>query len=224
MHPLDAIIVAGGRGHRFGAKKQFLELAGRPVLVHAARCFIEHPLVAAIVVVVPEEDVEAARSLFDGCPKKLTVVAGGGTRRESVYRGLAHGAGGGAVLIHDGVRPFPSFDLVERVVLGLEGAHGCIPGLRVSDTLKETVDGVVTRTVPREGLFTVQTPQAFITHAILEAHERAKAQNLTVTDDSGLMEAMGYRVRVVEGDPLNIKITYPPDIKLAEAILACRTG
>lgn len=219
---LDALIVAGGSGRRFGRKKQFLELAGIPVLKRAAACFETHPRVTRIIVVVPDEDVPEAQQLMAGCPKELVVTGGGKTRQDSVRKGLALVGDGPAVLIHDGVRPFVRPELIDRVIAGLEGADGCIPGLALTDTVKEARDGFVVKTIPRGVVYQVQTPQAFVTRTILQEHGKAAgAGSGLFTDDSSLLEAAGLAVRVVRGDPFNIKITFQEDIPMAEAILRC---
>lgn len=221
----SAIIVAGGSGKRFGLKKQFIELLGIPVLKRSVSCFERHPAIDRIVIVVPEEDMATARSLFPDPAKELLFAAGGKTRQESVRNGLDRTVPSDVVLVHDGVRPFVSQELVDRVILGLEGADGCIPGIEVSDTLKESRDGHVTRTVERSGLYRIQTPQAFVASRLAKAHALAAERGRpATTDDSALLEEAGMRVRLVPGDPMNMKITFQGDILLAEAILRCRTG
>jgi 2-C-methyl-D-erythritol 4-phosphate cytidylyltransferase len=219
----SAVIVAGGSGERFGRKKQFLDLHGTPVLKRAVDSFDAHHAVERLIVVVPEEDIQETRAILSGVEKTLVVTRGGKTRRESVMNGLQCAHERPAVLIHDGVRPFITQDLIERVIEGLLGVDGCIPALEVTDTLKEVRSGVVMRTIPRHGLYQVQTPQAFVTHTLIQAHENA-AKDAEFTDDSSLLEAYGKAVRIVEGDPYNMKITFKNDILLAEAVLRCHTG
>ncbi|HOJ13570.1 MAG TPA: 2-C-methyl-D-erythritol 4-phosphate cytidylyltransferase [Deltaproteobacteria bacterium] len=225
MPPLDVVIVAGGTGLRYGARKQFLDLGGIPVLRRSAECFERCLPCDRIVVAVPPEDVERASGILQGMAVELIVTPGGATRRESVYNALRHCRPGGTVVVHDGVRPLVAPELARRVVSGLEGCHGCIPALPLTDTVKEAREGFVARTVPRAGLVCVQTPQAFVTDALVEAHQKAhRHKKAAYTDDSSLLEEAGMRVRIVDGDPLNIKITYPADLALAEAILRCRAG
>ncbi|MCE5275917.1 MAG: 2-C-methyl-D-erythritol 4-phosphate cytidylyltransferase [Syntrophaceae bacterium] len=221
---LSVVIVAGGSGARFGLKKQFIELAGVPVLKRAVEGFDARESVDRIVVVVPEDDLLPAKEMLSGMTKDLVVTKGGRTRQESVFNGLKLARESTVVLIHDGVRPLVSPDLVARVIDGLKGVSGCIPALEVTDTLKEVREGMVARTIPRGGLYQVQTPQAFLTTALIAAHEQAmRTGPPDLTDDSAILEASGGTVRIVEGDPLNVKITFRNDILLAEAILACRT-
>jgi len=219
----SAVIVAGGSGERFGRKKQFLDLLGIPIIKRTVSCFDRHPAVERIVVVVPEADIPEARRILNGVSKELVVTNGGQKRQESVMNGLRCAHDSQAVLIHDGVRPFITQDLIDRVTGGLKGVDGCIPALEVTDTLKEVRQGMVVRTIPRKGLFQVQTPQAFVAHTLINAHENA-AEGAVFTDDSSLLEAHGKTVRIVEGDPYNMKITFREDMMLAEAILKCRTG
>jgi 2-C-methyl-D-erythritol 4-phosphate cytidylyltransferase len=178
-----------------------------------------------IVVVVPEEDLQLAGQTLLGTRKELVITRGGATRQESVRNGLICSSGSSRVLIHDGVRPLISPGLIDRVIRGLSGVDGCIPALKVSDTLKEGSEGMVVRTIPRSNAYQIQTPQAFVTELLVKAHERAARKGaLDFTDDSALVEEAGGRVRIVEGDPLNVKITLQEDLILAEAILRCRTG
>jgi 2-C-methyl-D-erythritol 4-phosphate cytidylyltransferase len=219
----SAVIVAGGSGARFGLKKQFLDLLGIPVLKRTVSCFDAHAAVDKLFVVVPEEDIPQTRQILADITKELVITNGGMTRQESVMNGLRFAHESQAVLIHDGVRPFISSSLIDRVIAGLEGVDGCIPALEVTDTLKEVHDGMVIKTIPRSNLYQIQTPQAFVTKALMSAHEKSPGGGL-FTDDSSLLEASGKTVRVVEGDPYNVKITFKDDIVLAEAILRCHTG
>ncbi|MGC9324611.1 MAG: 2-C-methyl-D-erythritol 4-phosphate cytidylyltransferase [Desulfomonilia bacterium] len=218
----SAVIVAGGSGSRFGEKKQFLDLKGTPVLKRAVDCFDSHESVHEIIVVVPEEDMQRAREILSGTRTPFTVVSGGARRRESVLNGLRAVTSGESVLIHDGVRPFVSHALISRVIDGLRDADACIPALPVTNTLKEALDGIVVTTVSRQHLYEVQTPQACVLNSIIHAHEISlRAGNTDVTDDSALIEAAGGRVRIVQGDPFNIKITHTRDLALAEVLAQC---
>lgn len=222
---LDAIVVAGGSGRRFGGKKQFLDLMGVPVLKRAVACFESHPGISRIIVVVPGEDIPEVRDMLSGSSKNILVTKGGETRQESVRNGLEMTGEGRVVLIHDGVRPFVRPELIDRVIDGMGGAEGCIPVLPLTDTIKECSDGLVVKTIPRERIYQVQTPQAFVAATILSEHRKASLSgSFLFTDDSSLFEASGLPVRIVDGDPYNIKITYPGDIPVAEAMLRCLSG
>ena len=216
----SALIVAAGSGTRFGSKKQFLPLGGVSVLRRTADCFAAHALIARIVIVVPPGDLERAGKLLQGLATPWSLAPGGQTRQESVHNGLERlqPSEDEVVLIHDGVRPLVSAALITRIIEGLTGYDACIPGLPASDTLKEVRGDVVKATVPREELYHIQTPQAFHLRDILAAPTGTQAHP-ALTDDSALLEAQGARVRVVPGEPLNIKITYENDILIAEALL-----
>lgn len=187
-------------------------------------CFERHDAVGSIVVVVPEEDIDRAQEILSGTPKPLRFAKGGTTRQESVFNGLILSKESDRVLIHDGVRPFVTGELISRVLAGIEDFDACIPGLAVTNTLKEVSGGLVVRTVPRSNMYGVQTPQCFRTERILAAHAWAREKGFVdATDDSALIEAIGGKIRIVEGDPLNMKITLRQDMEIAEAILKCRT-
>lgn len=220
----SAIIVAGGSGTRFGTKKQFIHLGTVPVLRRTVLCFDSHPLITYIVIVVPEEDIGHVTNILHGMTTPLSVTAGGATRQESVWNGLQVATESDVVLIHDGVRPLVSQSLVSRVLAGIGDLDACIPGIPVADTLKEAEGSFVARTISRENVYQVQTPQAFRKSSIVEAHALARDRSIgNLTDDSALIENAGGKVGLVPGDPFNIKITLKEDIYIAEAILRCRS-
>jgi 2-C-methyl-D-erythritol 4-phosphate cytidylyltransferase len=218
-----AVIPAGGRGRRMGAKKQGLRLLGRPVLCWTVEAVEAAPAVAGIVVAVPAEDVAAWRAVLAGCPKLRAVVAGGEERQESVARGLAAvPAEAELVAVHDGVRPCVTAQLIERLVADARAHGAAVPALPVVETLKRAREGRVIETVDRDGLWAVQTPQVFRADLLREAHRRAAAAGVCLTDDAALVERLGVEVRLVPGEPGNVKITRPEDLVLAEAILRGR--
>jgi 2-C-methyl-D-erythritol 4-phosphate cytidylyltransferase len=201
-----AIVVAGGRGERFGERKQYLRLGSQRVLDWALRAAAPH--VDGVVLVVPPDAVGDLEPLAD------VIVAGGDTRSASVRAGLAAVPGDADVIVvHDAARPVPVPDVWVRVLAAVDaGADAAVPAVPVSDTLRE-VGG---STVDRARFVAVQTPQAFRGPALRAAHEGAPQG----TDDASLVEATGGRVVVVEGDAINIKITTPHDLRVAE--LLCR--
>lgn len=210
-----AILLAGGSGSRFGGTvpKQFAPLLGRPVLRWAAEALMPHSI-------QPVGDGMAVASALTGLPHR-PAVPGGATRSASVRAGLAALAADppDIVLVHDGARPVIPGETAVNLLAALAAADGAIPGLAVSDTLKRTADGVVVATVSRDGLFRVQTPQAF-RFAVLQ---RAHASQTDATDDAALIEAAGGRVVLVPGAEENIKITHPGDLeRVAVHLLACR--
>ena len=215
-----AILVAAGRGERLGLDrpKAFAKLGDEPLLAEPLRRLDASPWVDAIVLVAPSGWEEPAILLAEeeGCDKVRACVTGGETRSDSVRAGLAEvPADALVVLVHDAARPLLSDDVVERVLAPLsEGWDGVVPGLRVGDTLKRAgIDGDVQETVSRDGLWAVQTPQAFTAEAL----RRAQANGGEATDCAGLVEAAGGRVKIVEGDPRLLKVTSPADLETVAA-------
>jgi 2-C-methyl-D-erythritol 4-phosphate cytidylyltransferase len=211
-----AILVAAGRGERLGLDrpKAFAKLGEDPLLAESMRRLDACPWVDAIVVVAPSGWEEPAILVAEeeGCGKVHACVTGGETRSESVRAGLAEvPADALVVLVHDAARPLVTDEVVERVLAPLaEGWDGAVPGLPVGDTLKRVgSDGGVAETVARDGLWAVQTPQAFAADAL----RRAQAGDADATDCAGLVEAAGGRVKVVEGDPRLLKVTSVADLE-----------
>jgi 2-C-methyl-D-erythritol 4-phosphate cytidylyltransferase len=220
-----ALIPAAGLGKRFGAKKQFLELAGRPVLVHTLRAFEESPSVAEICVAVPETEIDAAREMISrhGLKKPVQVVAGGKERQDSVRLAFESARPRDIVLVHDGVRPLVTPELIEETIAGAAAFGGCIAALPVKETVKKTdAEGQIVQTVDRASLWSVQTPQAFRHEIFRRAVERAGRDGFLGTDEAMLVEHLGEKVKVVTGSPYNIKITSPEDLRIAEAFLRMR--
>jgi 2-C-methyl-D-erythritol 4-phosphate cytidylyltransferase/2-C-methyl-D-erythritol 2,4-cyclodiphosphate synthase len=194
-----AVVVAGGRGTRFGGLKQFVSFAGSTVAAHAVS---SARIVADVVVLVVPADYEGSGEGAD------LVVSGGDSRSASVRAGLDVVPLADVVVVHDAARPLASAELFLRVVNAIHaGADAAIPALPVTDTVKRVVGDVVVATVPRADLVTVQTPQAFRRSVLLAAH----AAGGDATDDAALVEASGGRVVIVSGEPDNMKITDPGD-------------
>lgn len=217
-----AILVAAGRGERLGADqpKAFAKLGALPLLAVPLRRVDDSEWVDAVVVVAPPGWEEPAILLAEelGCSKVRACVAGGEMRADSVRAGLAEVAeDAAAVLVHDAARALVSDDVIGRVLAPLaEGWDGVVPGLPVSDTVKRVgADGGVEETVSRDGLWTVQTPQAF-PPAVLR---RALGSGADATDCAGLVEAAGGRVKVVLGDPLLLKVTTADDLARVASLL-----
>jgi len=218
MTPVWSIVVAGGTGQRFGRRKQFSLLGGRPVLAWAVsacrRCS------AGVVLVVPR-DADAENDA--GTRDADAVVPGGTTRAESVRCGLAAvPADAGVIVVHDAARPLASPALFDAVIAAVTegGADGAVPGLPPSDTIKAVDEsGRVTSTLDRAALVAVQTPQAFRADVLRRAHAEAPPG---ATDDAMLVEALGGTVLVVPGEPGNLKITDPGDLVAAERLLEAR--
>ena len=201
-----------------GPAKQFREIGGAPLLVHTVRAFARHPEVGAVVVVAPAADVEAVRAHLDAHGTEAEVVAGGRTRQASVANGLeAIPAGVEAAVVHDAVRPFVPQAVIAGVLQAIR-SHGAAAAARpVADTLRQGGAGpLFGDTVPRDGLWAMQTPQGarldWLRRALALAGGRA------FTDEVGLLQNAGYPVRIVEGDPRTFKITRAGDWHLAQAL------
>ncbi|HEY2804903.1 MAG TPA: 2-C-methyl-D-erythritol 4-phosphate cytidylyltransferase [Gemmatimonadales bacterium] len=219
------IIVAAGRGARIaggGEPKQYREIAGVRMLLRAIRPFAAHPRVGPIVVVLPADAAAQPPSwLAPLLSDRLSVTAGGEERQQSVANGLARlPAAVKLVLVHDAARPFVDAGIIDRVLQVASLGAAAVPAVPLADTIKETdTAGLVVRTVPRERLVAVQTPQAFPRQMLETAHQRAGGDGKSpATDDATLCERLGHPVRVVAGNPRNIKITTAEDFELAEAM------
>ena len=221
-----ALIAAAGAGRRMkaGLNKVFLPLLGEPVLRHTLRAFEECPSVDDVIVIVAPGEVESTLSVvgtWSEISKVRNVVAGGATRQESVCRGLAHlGAACDIVVVHDGARPLIRPHTISRVVGEARASAAAIVAVPVRDTIKTVRGGEVVSTLDRDSLWAAATPQAFRRDLIESAHETGTGGGISATDDSMLVERTGVRVKVVQGEYANIKITTPEDLVIAEALLA----
>jgi len=212
---VSALLMAAGQGARFGAEtpKQYLALLGRPVLRHAAEGLLRDGLVDRLLPVCAAGEEARVAALLDGLPAMFP-VSGGASRQASVRAGLealAAAAGGppDAVLVHDAARPVVPPGTVGRLVGALAEASGAIPARRVTDTLKRGDGDRIAATVPRDGLWRAQTPQAFRFPSLLAAHRAAAGE---ATDDAQLLEGAGEAVLLLEGSESNVKITFPEDL------------
>ena len=210
-----------------GVPKQYLPLAGLPLLVHTLRVFWRSPLVSRILLAVPEADILQVRARIVepfGLADRVRVLAGGDQRQDSVRNALSHIRNDDEiVLVHDGVRPCLWPALIEQAVAAAAADGAAVVGVPVTDTLKETTpDGWVARTVPREGLWSAQTPQAFRREILAAAHERAAADGFYGTDEAALAERIGFPVRMIPGGEENIKVTTRADLLYAEAVMGRR--
>ena len=215
-----AIIPAAGSGSRMGGTpKQMRLLGGAPVLVQTLRAFARHPEVGALVVVAPPIEVAAFEGMLADHDLAATVTPGGATRQDSVGRGLAAvPEGTEVVLVHDAVRPFAAPDRITAVVDAARVHGAAALAVPVSDTLRRAEGGAFEETVPREGLWRMQTPQAARLDWLREAHAAAARDGFTGTDEVALLQRAGRAVRLVEGDARNLKLTHPADWALAEAL------
>jgi 2-C-methyl-D-erythritol 4-phosphate cytidylyltransferase len=225
-----AIIAAAGQGKRMAGKrpKQFLELAGSPVLIHTLKVFERCNVIHEIIIVLDKTEIEGFSVLAKehGLRKISAVVAGGNTRAESVLRGLQAVAAGAVevVAVHDGVRPFvtPAEISLTIEAAKLEGAAVLVS--TPVDTIKEVKNGVVARTLDRATIRNALTPQCFQYKLLIRAYEQADVADPELTDDSSLVERLGVKIAIVEGSSRNIKITKPADLLIAEALLRQTDG
>lgn len=226
----SAIIVAAGSGSRMASDrpKQFLLLAGIPLIFHTLRPFEQCDSIDETIVVLPSE---SAAEFLDAAPKfgvrKVTrVVPGGATRAESVRRGLTaiRAASAGIVAVHDGVRPFVSADEISETVAAAAQDGAAILVAAATDTIKQVDDKQVIKTLDRRELRRALTPQCFKYELLMRAFAQADLSDPTLTDDSMLVEQTGARVVVVEGSARNIKITTPEDLVVAESLLKSGHG
>ena len=219
-----AIIAAAGSGSRMGGKrpKQFLELAGVPIIFHALRTFDRCDVIHQIVVVLAAGETGDFLSIAkqNGFQKIVAVVPGGDTRAASVLRGLrAVDAETEVVAVHDAVRPFITCDEITRTVHAAKLEGAAILVSTPVDTVKEVNHGVVARTLDRSTIRYALTPQCFDYKLLRRAYEDVDVADASFTDEASVVERAGLKIVTVEGSPRNIKITRPEDLVIAEAML-----
>jgi 2-C-methyl-D-erythritol 4-phosphate cytidylyltransferase len=225
---VTAIIPAAGLGKRFGPQKDkpFRTLGGKPLIIWPLEAFQAVPEISEIIPVLSSEDTERGRELFEhhGITKIKRIAAGGKERQDSVYSGLKLiDDTQGIVLIHDGARPLVEKKLIEAMIAEMARSKntfdGIVPGTPVKDTIKEASNGIIRKTLKRDCLWAIQTPQIFRHNTILKAYEQAMKKRYYATDDAGVMEKYGGKVKIVMGSYRNIKVTTPEDLIIAEALL-----
>lgn len=214
------ILVAGGKGTRMASAipKQFLPLQGKPVLYHPVNTFLKVFPDIDIILVLPEEHLSYGNMLLQAFEQSidLTMVRGGATRFHSVQNGLKAMNNTDIVFIHDGVRPLADIALIQRCYLSAQQYGSAIPAMPVTDSIRQW-DGSTFRSVDRDGLRSIQTPQTFRSELIRSAFEQ-EYQEL-FTDEASVVEALGEKVHLVEGAARNIKITRPEDLIIAELLM-----
>ncbi|MBN1385237.1 MAG: 2-C-methyl-D-erythritol 4-phosphate cytidylyltransferase [Elusimicrobia bacterium] len=208
---VSAIIVAAGLGKRFGSKKQFIFLGKKRIFETALSKFLKVPEINNIVVVLPKEDLTRHLNL----PAGVSIVAGGKTRQHSVFNGLCVlPSDTGIVIIHDGVRPFITTQIIKRSILSAKKYGASVVAVPAKDTVKIVKNGLAVSTPVRKSIFLAQTPQTFKYSLIIKAYKKAFKDGYLSTDDSALVERLGKKVKIVLGDYKNIKITTKEDIKI----------
>ncbi len=224
---VTAIITAAGKGTRMNSdiNKQYIEIAGIPVLARTINVFQKCRDIDAIILVVNEGDINFCRHRIVehyNFSKVTTLVSGGAQRQNSVYKGLcAVGKECKTVLIHDGARPFVTEENIVNCINAAKTYGACGIGVRLKDTVKiSDKNGFVAATPDRNSLWSIQTPQGFAYNIIMDAHKNAIESSYIGTDDMVLVERLGIDVKIVEGSYKNIKITTPEDLAVGEAIIA----
>ena len=215
-----AIITAGGSGQRFGELKQFKRLNGQPIYEYSLKTFIDTRLFDEIILVVPGENQKVIEQEVKKKHRSLVkVIVGGMNRQDSVRNGVMNSSSKtDLVVIHDAARPFITKKLIKNCILACSNSDGAIIALQSFDTIKYSKGNVVEKTIDREKVWMAQTPQAFIKEKILEAYKN-KLDELIMTDESSMMEGMGYKIKIVRGSENNFKITTEYDWKRAEMVL-----
>ena len=218
------IIVAAGGSKRFGSSypKQFVSLLGNPLFIYSVKTFLESPLINEIVILVPQRWKRYTQRVINKfkIKKTIRIYTGGKRRQDTVYRGLCKVSRDiKYVLIHDAARPLVTQKLIKKVIKGADTSGCCIPVVSPADTVKE-IDGrgFIRRTIHRKMVGLVQTPQAFRYEIIMNAYKRNDSRK-TFTDDAQLAETLGRKVKVIEGEQTNIKVTWREDIAIAEGYL-----
>ncbi len=226
---ISVILVAAGKGVRMkgNVPKQYMDIAGQPLIAITLNAFDACPAVDTICLVLSESDIPYFKqSVLPGLSirSSLVLAAGGDHRQASVYNGLLKlNDTGGIVLIHDGVRPFVTLQLIMNCIEGAKKTGACIAGIPAFDTLKRVDSiGKILQTVKRDDIILAQTPQAFSFELIKNAHELCKRDGIRATDDASIAEYAGIPVTVVRGLRENIKITTPEDLKMARALFSIR--
>ena len=222
-----ALVPAAGKGERLaaGRRKQYLDLAGRPMLYHTCSALLRTTRIDSVFLCLAPDDTEFQPALLADCEARVRVLrCGGSTRAETVGNALASMADQCSaedwVLVHDAARPCLSREALLRLLAADEDAVGALLALPVADTVKRgSTHDRVTATLPRDGLWMAQTPQMFRLGLLRRALAAAGRAGQTVTDESSAIEALGLQPRLVLGDPRNIKVTWPGDIELAERML-----
>ncbi len=223
---VTAVVAAAGSGSRMGngVKKQYIELAGKPVLSYSLEVFLKMDEIDSVVLVIPEGDCEKVDNYvlknldING---KIILVNGGESRQESVEKGILAAPKDTEILvIHDGARPLVTEEIISECIHKAKLHGACVAAVPIKDTVKHSLDGFfVDNTPPRDSLFSVQTPQAFNYELLRMAHEKARAEGLMGTDDAMLVEALGAKVAISGGSYGNIKLTSPEDFAVAEILV-----
>ena len=218
MSDIAVIVPAAGTGSRFGGgpiPKQFQELAGKPIIQHVIERFLLNENVGRVIVPVSQQLLAGVKN-----SERVTFVAGGETRQQSVINGLAEAGDAVLIAVHDAVRPLFSHEMFAAVIAAAREVGAALPVVPVPDTIHVMTDqATVESTLDRSMLAAAQTPQCFHANVLRDILERAAREKIEGTDEAGLAARFGYTVKAVPGDPRNLKITVPEDLAIAESYL-----
>lgn len=220
---ISAIILAGGKGKRMGAKisKQYIELNGKPILYYTLKRFVDCEGIDKIILVLPKDEIEYCnKEILENTLKVDMIVEGGKERQDSVYNALQKINDSEIVLIHDGARAFVSERVIKDGIKYAKIYGAAAPGVMPKDTIKVVDENGFSDSTPdRSKLLAIQTPQTFKLEIIKECHEKVKENNISVTDDTMVVEMYNNKVYLYNGEYTNIKVTTPEDLILAERLI-----
>ncbi|MFC5601928.1 2-C-methyl-D-erythritol 4-phosphate cytidylyltransferase [Sporosarcina koreensis] len=226
METYTVLLPAAGSGRRMGAgfNKLFLEMAGKPILIHTLDVFEQDPDCSGMILSVKDEEKPKIEEMLErfGITKVAALVEGGAERQQSVAACIDAHRSGGIVLVHDAARPFIKRDVIRKLVEVAREDGAAIAGVQVKDTMKVAPDGIVEETVDRSKLWAIQTPQAFRYELLKEASDKAEAEGFLGTDESMIVERLGHPVKVVESTYDNVKMTTKEDLLFGEVLLKQR--
>lgn len=212
-----AIITAGGTSSRYGKTNKLLEKIGdKEVIKYSCDIFLNHEKIERVVICANPSIIDTLKNIF-GDNEKLSIIEGGKTRQESVYNGLKVLENCEYVLIHDGARPVIDKNLIDKIFINVETQKALTVATKTTDTIKIVEEGKVVKTLNRDLLYNIQTPQAFEYNLIKSAHEKLKGQSFS--DDAGMIENIGKSVYILDNDYKNIKITTKNDLDIAKIYL-----
>jgi len=221
-----AVIVAGGKGTRMnkGINKLYLDIKGKAILARTLDVFFASDSIDEVVLVIAEEDLGICKKKVlkeIEIKKPFKIVFGGNERQDSVYNGITNtNKNTDIIVIHDGARPFVTKDIIENAIKEVKQYKAVVVAMPVKDTIKITDEnGLITKTPDRSRLWLAQTPQVFVKEIIVQAYEFCRTNKIKATDDSMLVEQLGFKVKIIEGSYDNIKITTPEDLAFAKLIL-----
>jgi 2-C-methyl-D-erythritol 4-phosphate cytidylyltransferase len=216
-----AVILAAGKGKRFGKEKQFVLIKNKPVIYYSILKFNKSPIVQKIIIVVSKDRVHYLKNMIKkyNLSKVSSVIVGGIARQDSMRNALELLPEKGYVVIHDAARPLFSKTLIRQGFNFAEKFQTCIPVIPIQDTIKKVKNSIVIKTINRSDLYCIQTPQFYEIRLLKKAYNKACQVNYYATDDANLVEQVGFKVHTIPGQKQNIKITDTEDLELIKALI-----